>query len=129
VLAAGDSGWTDVTAMSAPRQGAAVGVLADGQVIFAGGETLGNATTDSAELWDASTGVWHTLPPMHTKRVHAVSCILPSRHFAVIGGRTEAESWRVVLYSGDAWKLGSGVWELCPRCTASKHVLSGGRPN
>jgi hypothetical protein len=62
-------------------------LLANGQVLVAGGET-DDGISDVAELYDPSTGVWNITGRLHARRGEHTATLLPSGKVLVAGGQT-----------------------------------------
>ena len=74
----------------------------------------------SAEVWDSTTELWSSLPPMNHPRARAAGCLLPSGSFCVVGGigppgpahhgdevgQSDAEAW-----DGESWQTLPGMHE------------------
>ncbi len=73
--------------MSESRAAATATLLLNGQVLIAGGSTaVGPVTTNSAELYDPTTGIFSTTASMTTARQQHTATILPSGQVLVTGG-------------------------------------------
>lgn len=84
---------------------AAVGCLG-GQLVVAGGEVQGNASTQ-CWAYDPLRDAWEELPPLPEPRSQAGFCVHPRLGFVLAGGRdTEGEA----LSSAVALAAGTGGW-------------------
>jgi hypothetical protein len=84
--------WTQTAAMSTPRNGPSANVLLSGKVLVAGGETdfATYAATDSAELYDETTGAWSRTGSLAQARIGHTTTMLPSGRLLVVGGCASA---------------------------------------
>jgi N-acetylneuraminic acid mutarotase len=106
VTALGSSNtWTATGNMTTARIGHTATLLANGEVLVAGG---GNATgtLTSAELYDPATGKWAVSGSMTTARGSHTATLLPNGEVLVAGGVTN----------------GSSPW--APSCTASAELYN-----
>ena len=83
--------------MTTPRQGAAIVLLADGQVLVAGGRDLqGNPSQASisatAELFDLRTGTFTQTGPMAVPRFGATASLLGDGRVLVAGGERSQDA-------------------------------------
>lgn len=79
----------DMPPMSTPRVGHVAGLLPSGKVIVVGGangSVLLAERLATAEIFDPKTKTWSPAPTANAKRAFAVSHVLPSGNFVVIGG-------------------------------------------
>jgi N-acetylneuraminic acid mutarotase len=125
VLAADDSGWSDLPPLTGVRFYTAAALLPDGKVLVAGGMSGAAFDTvlDTAELWDPATQKWTALPPMAHKRTAPAACVLPSGRVAILGGRgTDG----VLRKDGEVYDPVKREWEPLGAEMAEAHVSISG---
>lgn len=88
-----DETFTATGAMAASRWSHTATLLLDGRVLVTGGFTglaAGNAqaVTDTAEVYDPSTGAWSATAALGTRRALHAAALLPDGRVLVAGGRT-----------------------------------------
>ena len=76
----------------------AAAALANGQVLFAGGESLGRLA--NAELYSPATGTFSRAPDMTARRVWHTLTALPNGTVLVAGGETDSCSGRSCFFAG-----------------------------
>src|SRR5262249_30202433 len=79
--------WNIVNSMSIPRQRHTAVLLSDGKVLVAGGLTVNDATTGSAEQYDPATDAWNSANSMITPRSRHTATLLKDGRVLVVGGR------------------------------------------
>jgi WD40 repeat protein len=84
-LAAGSGTWQLTGSLHVAREDATATLLADGQVLVAGGQN-GTIFIASAELYNPSTGKWSTTGSLHTPRIEHTATLLPNGQVLVAGG-------------------------------------------
>jgi hypothetical protein len=72
--------WTATGSMATGRYGHTATLLPNGQVLVAGGYSIGTGRLASAELCDPATGVWTATGSMATGRIQNEATSLPNRH-------------------------------------------------
>ena len=81
--------WSRIADMSTPRESPSATLLADGRVLVTGGRTADGAAlnaTESAELFDPSTGQWSAAAPMHIQRAYHTLTRMHDGRVLVTGG-------------------------------------------
>ena len=76
----------------------AAAALANGQVLFAGGESTGRLA--NAELYNPATGTFSWAPDMAARRVWHTLSALPNGTVLVAGGETDSCSGRSCFFAG-----------------------------
>ncbi|HUY30787.1 MAG TPA: kelch repeat-containing protein, partial [Acidimicrobiales bacterium] len=109
VAAAGQ--WTVTGALSPAREGATATVLADGDVLVAGGQTAtGGSPTSSAALYDPSTGSWHATGPLPLAVTRATATLLADGDVLVAGGEVESGGTLVPTGAVERYDAAHGTW-------------------
>ena len=81
--------WTSTGTLNAGRYSAQSVLLANGDVLIAGGRTYANSSgSATAEVWNHTTGLWTTVGPMTTSRVYHSLVALKDGTVLVIGGQS-----------------------------------------
>ena len=82
--------WKDAGKLSGGRDGFAVGQLADGRVVVAGGSHypfgVVEAGLKTAEIWEPQRNVWSALPSMRWAHGYCSGCLMNDGRFMVSGG-------------------------------------------
>lgn len=78
--------WSETQPMKDKRAGFATTLLADGQVLVAGGIADSGLELKSAELFDPRTGSWRPAASMNVARRNHRATLLPNGNVLVIGG-------------------------------------------
>ncbi len=78
--------WTVTGSMAAPRGEHTATLLANGQVLAAGGMSTGSVPLASAEVYDPASGSWTATGSMTTVRYRHTATLLPSGQVLVAGG-------------------------------------------
>ena len=101
------SGWISASSVSSTSEAAAVGVaLADGGVLFAGGENLSGTLTD-AQRYDPATGEWAAAGHMSTDRSRFTSTRLLDGRVLVVGGQRAGTG---ATTSAELYDPAAGTW-------------------
>jgi hypothetical protein len=113
--------------MATARDGPTATLLADGDVLVAGGST-GTATLASAELYDPLTGAFTQTGSMAHTRVHATATRLGDGRILIAGGGTSAsETATAELYDPSSGKFNPTGSMASGRVGAIATPLSDGR--
>ena len=114
VLAADGSGWEAVAPMSGPRVSAVAGLLPNGIVVVAGGQSTDvfTSATRTVEQWDPVANKWSALPSMVAARSGAAGCVLADGRFVMVGGRDASGHMRSDSEFFDLRCGVAGTWEL-----------------
>jgi Galactose oxidase, central domain len=94
--------------MTVPRCGETVTLLPTGEVLFAGGQTLGGGTA-SAELYDPIAGVFSATGSMSVARVGHAATLLASGEVLIAGGGN-CNSGCVAYNTAELYDPGSGTF-------------------
>ena len=78
--------WSNTGNLNTSRSGHTATLLANGQVLVAGGVTTDCILLDSAELYDPATGMWTLTGSLRTARSLHLATLLPSDNVLVAGG-------------------------------------------
>jgi N-acetylneuraminic acid mutarotase len=98
--------WSDAGAMSAARLGGTATLLANGDVLVAGGFNNTDGGLATAELFDPSSG-WKATGSLADARDDATATALPSGDVLVAGGDNGAGA---AIASVEVYGAGSGTW-------------------
>jgi uncharacterized repeat protein (TIGR01451 family) len=82
--------WTATGSLLTGRSIHPATLLPSGKVLVAGGLTIGNDYTSSAELYDPATGMWSTTDNLHIAR-SAEAILLSNGKVMLVGGGTTVE--------------------------------------
>jgi N-acetylneuraminic acid mutarotase len=108
--------WSSTGSLTTGRYDHTATLLSDGRVLVTGGNapgtTAAGGTTNSAEIWDPSTGQWTVVASMTGnalgRRSH-VATLLPNGNVLVTGGQDSATP-RNYLASAEIYDPGANSW-------------------
>ena len=100
--------WSRTTNLSISRSGHTATLLANGQVLVAGGVTTDYIQLDSTELYDPATGMWSLTDNLRTARSLHQATLLSSGQVLVAGGYMYAEPY--FLSSAEIYDPVTGRW-------------------
>src|SRR5438093_24509 len=120
---------TSAAAMSTARAKAAAINLADGRVLVTGGVTAGGEFLGSAEIYDAATNSWSTIPAsLIEPRAGHTASLLPDGRVVLAGGETAGRiSQSIELFDPSTGEFGFGGTLSMPRAGHAAAVLPDGR--
>jgi N-acetylneuraminic acid mutarotase len=104
--------WTSAASMTQPRCHHSATLLPNGEVLVAGGVgSLVNSpdTTDTAELYNPSTGTWQTTGSLNTSRDSQVA-LLENGEVLVAGGYSTTNGTTTDLASAELYDPSKGSW-------------------
>ena len=111
---AGRSGtWTKTGSLNVARGEETATLLANGQVLVAGGADYNWNGYASAELYNPVTGKWTFTGSMNSPRLYHTATLLPNGQVLVVGGPR-------------AWRVGRPLRSPAPSCTTPRPAH--GRP-
>ncbi|CAF2132567.1 unnamed protein product [Rotaria magnacalcarata] len=100
--------WTVTGSMNNTRFSHTASVLANGNVLVAGGEDYLGYIIENAELYDPSTGFWTLTGSMNSARYLHTASVLTNGKVFVAGGHNGSFS----LVSAELYDSSTGVWTL-----------------
>lgn len=119
--------WAATGALNFPRVAHTATLLANGQVLVAGGEDTSNHLVASAELYNPSTGKWTVTGSLATPRYDHTTTLLSNGEVLVAGGVSGTYTASAELY-----KPTTGQWTATgsmtvPRAFAAAVLLPNGQ--
>jgi hypothetical protein len=119
--------WTVTGSMTTPRAEHAATLLANGQVLVAGGLNFSGSALASAELYDPSSGTWKATGSMNDARANAQATLLQNGQVLIAGGAGLAfgASYTAELYSNGHWRLTSSMVFSHPSTTRAALLANG----
>lgn len=123
---AGPDVWVPTGSMSTPRSGFSSTLLANGQVLVAGGLTEDFGTpVATAELYNPATGAFTPTGSMQTAREFQASALLPDSQVLVAGGYAPQESGGgTLLSSAELYNPATGTWSATGSLGQASDALS-----
>src|SRR2546428_6413179 len=120
---------TSAAAMSIAGAKAAAINLADGRVLVTGGVTAGGDFLGSAEIYEAATNSWSTIPaPLIEPRAGHTASLLPDSRVVLAGGETAGRiSQSIELFDPSTGAFSFAGTLSMPRARHAAAVLSDGR--
>src|SRR5438093_689192 len=120
---------TSAAAMSIARAKAAAINLADGRVLVTGGVTTGGEILGSAEIYEAATNSWSTIPALLIEpRAGHTASLLPDGRVLLAGGETAGRiSQSIELFDPSTGAFSFAGTLSMPRAGHAAAVLSDGR--
>ena len=110
--AAASSGtWTKTGSLNVARQVETATLLANGQVLVAGGADYNWNGYNSAELYNPATGKWTLTASMKSPRLYHTATLLPNGQLLVVGGSSSLAGWPPpALASAELYNPATGTW-------------------
>src|SRR5258705_593649 len=108
--------WSATGSLSTARCDHTATLLANGKVLVAGGLLLNRDyfVTDSAELYDPSTGNWSTTGSLITTRHGQTATLLPDGKVLAAGGSSTNNASNTSLNIAELYDPSTGTWSLTP---------------
>jgi Galactose oxidase, central domain/Kelch motif len=100
--------WSSTGNLNTSRSGHTATLLANGQVLVAGGVTTDYIVLGNAELYDPATGMWSSTDSLRTARSLHLAALLPGGKVLVAGGYIYAEPY--FLGSAEIYDPVTGRW-------------------
>ncbi len=111
-------GFCPTGSLAFAHSGAVTALLANGQVLIAGGTDNAGATAD-AELYDPGTGIFTTTGSMTTPRNGATATVLNDGRVLIAGGSNTGGTY---LASAEIYNPGTGVFSLTGSMTMPRQL-------
>jgi WD40 repeat protein len=106
----GPGSWTPTGSMQVGRDDSTATLLADGDVLVAGGENLDiGISLSDAELYHPATGGFGETGSLRVARAGAAGALLADGDVLVAGGLSNADT---ALSSAELYDTGTGTWKL-----------------
>ena len=109
--------WSATGSMTAARSGHTATLLANGQVLVAGGYDVGPSLVASAELYDPGSGTWTATGSMTAARSGHTATLLPDGTVLVAGGVNAAAD---DLASAELYDPRNGTWTATGSLTKAR---------
>jgi hypothetical protein len=118
--------WLPTGSLSVPRSGATGTLLADGRVLVAGGLSLNDTTTATAELYDPATGTWTTTGEMSVPRGGHTATRLANGKVLVTGGYDQPECFPdcpvPIHQTAEIYDPDTGAWKFAGYLTGPRYL-------
>ena len=115
VFAGGSGTWTATGTLNFPRVGHTATLLANGQVLVAGGEDTSGNRIANAELYNPATGKWTVTGSLETPRIDHTATLLANGEVLVSGGVGVTYTATAELYNPS-----TGQWTTTGSMTVSR---------
>jgi len=102
--------WSLTGNMKVARTYHTTTLLANGQVLVAGGRGIGNPNIVSAELYNPSTGAFTYTGSLNTARDYAAAVLLPSGEVLIVGGEEKVGVYETCLASAELYNPLTGTF-------------------
>ncbi len=99
--------WTFTGSLNTARVYHTATLLLNGKVLIAGGQS---SNSNSAELYDPTTGTWTTTGSLNTGRYLHAATMLPNGKVLVVGGVGNCASFCSALNSAELYDPVTGMW-------------------
>jgi N-acetylneuraminic acid mutarotase len=127
VLAQSSGTWTNTGTLNIPRNGHTATLLANGQVLVAGGEDTSANLIPSAELYNPSTGTWTVTGSLATPRYDHTATLLANGEVLVAGGVSGTYTATAELYNPSTGQWTDTGSMTMPRAFAAAALLRNGQ--
>src|SRR5271165_6017866 len=119
--------WTATGTLNFPRIGHTATLLANGQVLVAGGEDASSNLISNAELYNPATGKWTVTGSMATPRYDHTATLLANGEVLVAGGVSGTYTATAELYNPSTGQWTATGSMTLPRAFAAAALLPNGR--
>jgi N-acetylneuraminic acid mutarotase len=118
--------WAHTGTLNFPRIGHTATLLANGQVLVAGGEDSQGNHIAAAELYNPATGTWTVTGSLATPRIDHTATLLPNGEVLVAGGVGTTYTASAELYSPLTGRWTATGSMTVPRAFAGAALLNNG---
>src|SRR5215469_14835508 len=126
-LAQSSGTWAATGALNLPRIGHSATLLANGQVLVAGGEDSQSNRIASAELYNPATGKWTVTGSLATPRIDHTATLLANGEVLVAGGVSGTYTATAELYNPSTGQWTTTGSMTVPRALAAAALLPNGQ--
>lgn len=119
--------WASTGALNTPRTAHTATLLANGQVLVAGGEDSGGTLIASAELYNPATGKWTVTGSLATPRYDHTATLLANGEVLIAGGVNGTYTATAELYNPSTGRWTATGSMTVPRAFAGAALLQNGQ--
>lgn len=119
--------WAHTGSLNFPRIGHSATLLANGQVLVAGGEDSQSHLIAAAELYNPATGTWTVTGSLTTPRIDHTSTLLANGDVLVAGGVNAGYTATAELYNPSTGRWSATGSMSVPRAFAGAALLKNGQ--
>jgi hypothetical protein len=120
-LAQTSGAWTTTGTLNIPRNGHTATLLANGQVLVAGGKSSIGTIVASAELYDPATGKWTITGNMANARTNHTATLLPNGEVLVAGGIGIDNPQAPCTATAELYNPFTGQWRTTGSMTTARY--------
>ena len=118
LYSAGNFAFTNASAVNLGRFSHTATLLTNGQVLIAGGQDHDFQDLGSAELYDATAGIWTATGDLNNKRTEHTATLLPNGNVLVTGGFAPNG---LFLANCELYNPDTGVWTVTSPMTTARY--------
>jgi hypothetical protein len=122
VLAQASGTWTNTGTLNTPRNGHTATLLANGQVLVAGGASSNGTILASAELYDPATDKWTITGNMADARTNHTATLMPNGEVLVAGGIGVVNPQAPCTDTAELYNPSTGQWRTTGSMTTARYL-------
>jgi hypothetical protein len=121
ILAQASGSWTNTGTLNISRNGHTATLLANGQVLVAGGASSNGTIVASAELYNPATGKWNITGNMANARTNHTATLLPNGEVLVAGGIGVVNPQAPCTATAELYNPFTGLWRTTGSMTTARY--------
>jgi N-acetylneuraminic acid mutarotase len=120
-LAQASGTWANTGTLNVPRNGHTATLLADGQVLVAGGQSSSGTILAGAELYNPATGKWTLTSSMANARTNHTATVLPNGEVLVVGGIGVTDPAAPCTATAELYNPSTGQWRTTGSMSTARY--------